>query len=99
MTSDPIFDWKPYKDGSRCYLGNRRFGHVIPDAKHPKMWRAVTLTGKLSDMANLTRARDAVMRAAVLELGNETLYSLGNKGSFSAETVPDSKRPWGPRHD
>ena len=32
---------------------------VVPDAIHPGMWRVVLPDGSLSDMANLTRARDA----------------------------------------
>src|SRR5215831_3332266 len=88
MTADPIFDWKPHKNGSRCWVGDRRFGYVIPDRKYPGMWRAITTTGKPSDIANLTRARDAVMRAAALELDYEARESLGNRGSFSDQIVP-----------
>jgi hypothetical protein len=32
---------------------------VIPDPTHPMMWRIRTKDGSLSDMANLTRSKDA----------------------------------------
>ena len=32
---------------------------VIPDTIHPSMWRVQWPDGSLSDMANLTRAKDA----------------------------------------
>jgi hypothetical protein len=33
---------------------------VVPDAAHTGMWRVRWLDGRLSDMTNLTRAKDAV---------------------------------------
>jgi hypothetical protein len=33
---------------------------VMPDAAHPGMWRVRWPDGRLSDMTNLTRAKDAV---------------------------------------
>jgi hypothetical protein len=33
---------------------------VVPDAAHPGMWRVQWPDGRLSDMTNLTRAKDAV---------------------------------------
>jgi hypothetical protein len=33
---------------------------VVPDAAHPGMWRVRWPHGRLSDMSNLTRAKDAV---------------------------------------
>ena len=32
---------------------------VVPDAAHPGMWRVRWPDGRLSDMTNLTRAKDA----------------------------------------
>ena len=32
----------------------------VPDAAHPGMWRVRWPDGRLSDMTNLTRAKDAV---------------------------------------
>ena len=33
---------------------------VVPDAAHPAMWRVRWPDGRLSDITNLTRAKDAV---------------------------------------
>jgi hypothetical protein len=33
---------------------------VVPDAVHPGIWRVRWPDGRLSDMTNLTRAKDAV---------------------------------------
>ena len=33
--------------------------HVVPDDKWPGMWRIVWPDGKISDMVNLDRAKDA----------------------------------------
>ena len=37
---------------------------VVPDKTYPGMWRVRTPDGWLSDMANLTRAKDAAMAIA-----------------------------------
>jgi hypothetical protein len=60
--------WK--RDGADwlLYLDRRRFGRVVPDAKWPGMFRSVLPSGGLSDMANLTRAKNAVYEAAAREL-------------------------------
>src|SRR5262249_46143892 len=48
----------------------RRMGRVIPDKDHQGMWRSVKSSG-LSDMANLSWAKDAVMIRALMELAYE----------------------------
>ena len=63
--------WKRHGTGWRLFYGNRTVGRVVPDTKYPTMWRVVLHTGKLSDMANLSRARDAAMSAAIRELEYE----------------------------
>ena len=58
------------RDGD-CWLlrlGRRRLGRVVPDAKWPGMWRSVMPDGSLSDMANITWAKDAVVRSATRDL-------------------------------
>jgi hypothetical protein len=60
--------WKRAGKGWRLFDGRRRFGDVLPDREHPGMWRCVLSSGRLSDMANLSWARNAVMDAAVREL-------------------------------
>lgn len=43
------------------YVGNRRPGIVVtPDPKWPKMWR-IHQGGRVSDMVNLSRAKDAAV--------------------------------------
>ena len=46
--------WK--RDGTDWVLwyGRHRVGHVVPDAKHPGMFRWATSSGRLSDMANIS---------------------------------------------
>ena len=47
-----------WKD-SRLYLGSSATGYSItPDTKYPSMWRVRYPDGSLSDIVNLTRARD-----------------------------------------
>ena len=48
--------------------GRRRFGRVIPDSQYPGMWRSRLSGGRLSDMANLAWAKNAVLIAAEREL-------------------------------
>jgi hypothetical protein len=44
---------------------------VVPDATWPGMWRIETSDGRLSDMANRARIRDAAMSIALAELNLE----------------------------
>jgi hypothetical protein len=48
--------------------GRRRFGRVVPDSKYPGMWRSVKSDGRLSDLGNLSWAKNAVLIAAQREL-------------------------------
>lgn len=43
------------------HYGTRRkpLAHIVPDAKYPSMWRIKWPNGMLSDMVNLSRAKDA----------------------------------------
>ena len=45
---------------------------VVPDKTYPAMWRIKHRDGKLSDMANLTRARDAAFALAMDDYRRET---------------------------
>lgn len=64
--------WKPDGVGWRLMLGKRCFGRVVPDQKHPAMWRSLMPGGRqLSDMANLSWARHAVLEVARRELAYE----------------------------
>jgi hypothetical protein len=61
-------EWK--RDGTDWILwqGRRRMGRVVPDAVSPGLYRSVKAGGRLSDMANLSWSKDAVVAAAMREL-------------------------------
>jgi hypothetical protein len=45
-------------------LGRRKLGRVFPDDRYPGLWRSRRADGRLSDMANLSWAKDAVLAVA-----------------------------------
>jgi len=46
------------------YFGRRKLAEVVPDDRWSGMWRVKLPNGQLSDMVNLTRAKDAAMALA-----------------------------------
>ena len=62
------FSWR--RDGADWILlhKRRRMGRVTPDNQRRDMYRVVLSRGLLSDMANLSWAKDAALAAAVREL-------------------------------
>jgi hypothetical protein len=60
--------WKQSGTDWILYSGRRRMGRVVPDAG---MWRSVKSRDQLSDMANLSWAKNAVLVAAERELSWE----------------------------
>jgi len=48
--------------------GRRRFGRVVADTCYPGMWRSMLSDRRLSDIANLAWAKNAVLAAAEREL-------------------------------
>jgi hypothetical protein len=46
----------------------RRFGRVVPDPDYADMWRSLKTRGQLSDMCNLSHAKNAVLVAAEREI-------------------------------
>src|SRR5262249_25711874 len=60
--------WK--RDGADWVLlhKRRRLGRVAPDSEQQGMFRVVLSRGRLSDMANLSWAKDAALAAAIREL-------------------------------
>jgi len=77
----PALTWK--RDGLDWVLlsGKRRMGRVKPDSKYPGMWRSTLSGGRLSDMANLAWAKNAVLVAAERELEWEDRTRSGNHPS------------------
>jgi hypothetical protein len=91
--------WKRNGNEWVLSLGRRRFGRVVTDAKHPSMFRSELSGGRLSDMANLARAKNAVLDAAVRELEWEARHKAAtdpqkaqeNGGVFWGATSPMRK--------
>ena len=61
------FQWKRVGAEWRLSHDRRQVGRVVPDSKYPDMWR-VKLPGGLSDMVNLSRARDAARERAAQQV-------------------------------
>src|SRR5262249_43971570 len=61
--------WRKSGRGWRLYDEHgRKFGAVFPDANIRGMWRTPLAGGRMSDMANLSWARAAVIEAAIRDL-------------------------------
>ncbi len=63
-----MLKWQRYGPSWLLLDGRRRMGRVVPDAQYPGMYRSVLDRGRLSDMANLSWSKDAVLKAALREL-------------------------------
>ena len=81
-------DWVLYRRG-------RRMGRVVPDANYPGMYRSVKSGGCLSDMANLSWSKDAVMSAAIRELEWEGRHQPARHPS-KPQQVGGANRPLSP---
>jgi hypothetical protein len=56
--------WK----GNDLIFKRRVVASVVPDSKYPQMWRVRLPNGHLTDMVNLSRARDAARSLALKAL-------------------------------
>lgn len=82
------------RHGSEWVLvsGRRRMGRVVPDGHLAGMYRVALSAGRVSDAANLSRAKDLVMAAAIRELvweareasANDPRNCPENRGSLAA---------------
>ncbi len=61
--------WTREGDDWVLKFNRRKVGRVFRDSQYPGMWRSRRADGRLSDMANLTRAKDAVLGAAQRDNG------------------------------
>jgi hypothetical protein len=52
------------------FFGRKQVGSVVPDSKYPNMWRVEREDGSLTDMVNLSRAKDAAVTLALASLNN-----------------------------
>jgi hypothetical protein len=61
------FSWHEQSDGWALHaIGHRSaIVHVVPDGVRPGMWRIRHPDGRLSDMANLTWAKDGAIAVAM----------------------------------
>ena len=59
--------------GNRLVFRRRVVATVVPDRQWPSMWRARLPSGLVSDLANLSRAKDAARTLAYQEAVSETL--------------------------
>ena len=64
IISASAFRWR----GTRLYFNEKIIARIIADETCPKMWRVVRPDGSLSDMANITRARDAALAQGLRDL-------------------------------
>src|SRR5262245_12149712 len=78
--------WKRAGKGWRLFDGKRRMGGVVPDTEHGAMWRIVLSGGRLSDMANQSWARNAVLEAASRELEFEARQQASRDPSFTRDS-------------
>ncbi|MGH6672352.1 MAG: hypothetical protein ACRECV_10325 [Xanthobacteraceae bacterium] len=60
--------WRRDGDGWILLAGRRRFGRVVPDRSHPGVYRSALSGGRLSDMANLSWTKNAVVLVAEREI-------------------------------
>jgi hypothetical protein len=60
--------WRRAGAGWLLLHNRRRMGRVVPDTQYPGMWRSIKSHGRLSDIANLPHAKNAVLIAAEREL-------------------------------
>jgi hypothetical protein len=67
---EPLY-WTRVGDDFILKHKGRRVGRVFRDAKYPTMWRSRRGDGKLSDLGNLSWAKNAVLLATERELGVE----------------------------
>jgi hypothetical protein len=63
--------WRRDGNGWLLLAKRRRFGRVVPDPEHAGMWRSLKSGGQLSEPANLSWAKNAVLVAAERELDFE----------------------------
>ena len=68
-TTDLI--WRRERGNWLLLHKRRRMGRVVPDTKHPGMYRIAMSGGRLSDMANLSWAKSLALGAAERDLAYE----------------------------
>ena len=73
--------WRRDGDDWLLLYRRRRMGRVVRDSQYGGMWRSVISRGQLSDMSNLSWAKNAVVRSAARELAED----LGQSASYPSK--------------
>jgi hypothetical protein len=77
-----LLHWK----NDRLMVGRRWSGaRIVPDLVWPKMWRVEFPAGRLSDMVNRTRAKDAAAALVLTDLNRQETAAEATPGGFSGE--------------
>ena len=82
--------WRRERDSTLvlCRAGSRAIlAQIVSDRVYPSMWRVKMPSGKLSDMTNLTRAKDAAMSIALAILNRE--QKVQETASEAPPTAPN----------
>jgi hypothetical protein len=85
MTESKKLAWRKDANGFTLTLGGRGrpLLEVVPDKTYAGMWRIQMPDGRLSDMVNLARAKDAALSIAV-----RTIHSQKQGGETPAKGPP-----------
>lgn len=81
-------------DGSTLRLDGkgRALLQIVPDGRYPNMWRIRLPCGRLSEMANWPRARDAAMSHALMLLnGQNKRQETCTEGPPARSNLPNAR--------
>jgi hypothetical protein len=84
-------DWRRrhlHWNGPRLYRSGSKVAvaEIVPDTQWTGMWRVRLPDGQLSDMVNVTRARDAAMELALADLNRQDRAGRGVEAAPMRET-------------
>src|SRR5262249_27219687 len=92
-------DWK----GDDLYFARRKLISVVRDEKYSNMWRVLSPDGRVCDLANRTRAKDAALGRARRMISKTGRIRLPRAVLCVLSPPPCSARPQpaaaGARHD
>lgn len=80
-----VLRWRDHGDGKVLCAGATVLLHIVPDDRFPGMWR-IRDDVRLSDMVNLTRAKDAALRIVLAKIN-------GEETALAAPLVQKSRAP------
>jgi hypothetical protein len=77
-----IYRWLPTADGLKLERSGRVVAEVVPEERHPSMFRIKLLGKPVSDMVNLSRAKNAELRLADHALQNRPRWAVEPHPAF-----------------